>query len=182
MIDQNHLRQLAAGGFMEVESDVNGVWNAAIHQSYPTANVEYVVAPEVRIDDQNRLDLLVRSFTYSAGGNPTAKPVLLFEGKGSSGDSWERLESQLSGYLNRPGFLTPTQKCWALGGRGKDMKLWRFHKANAEFQKLLPWKVERGAAKEVPRERAPPPYSVVDNYDEVRILLDYIHNHPDPNF
>ena len=154
-----------------------------IHGIYPTTNGENIVAPEVHLSAQNRADLLVRMYTYPAGGGkPTRKPVLLYEGKGSAGDSWERLESQLFTYLDKTaGFIANGKRCWALGGRGSEMKLWRFRKGNSEEQKLLPWAVEGGQAVEKQRRNAPPPYSVATNYDYVKILMDYVAAHPDPD-
>jgi len=163
---------------MKDEGSVNGVWNAVLHQSYPTANLQYVIAPELRIHDTSRTDLIVHSFAYTGDG-AKATPFLLFEGKGSGGDTWERIESQLSTYLET--LLSGSQKCWAIGARGKDMKLWRFHKANADHKKFLPWRVDKNTAKEVARGTGPKPYSVVDDYGDVRILMDFIATHLDPN-
>ena len=90
--------------------------------------------------------------------------------------------SQLYDYLDHGSFIANGKRCWALGARGKEMKLWRFRKGNAEDKKMLPWAVVQAEAKERERKNAPPPYSVVDNYDEVRILMDFITSHPDPDF
>ncbi|EIW74790.1 hypothetical protein CONPUDRAFT_159570 [Coniophora puteana RWD-64-598 SS2] len=182
MLPQNNLRKLDAGGFLKDEGSVNGVWNAILQQCYPTGtDVKYLVNPELRIQEDSRPDLLVRSFTYT-GNTATAIPVLVFEGKGSDGEDWLRIESQLSTYMGKLP-LAESQKCWAIGAKGKEMKLWRYYKANGDF---LPWKINTPGGRspliqEVERKKAPNAYSVVDDYGDVRILMDFITKYPDPN-
>jgi len=157
---------------MTLEADVNGVWNAIFNYWFPTGASANAIKPEANYG--GFIDLLITHLVFQ-GTNLTTPWRVIYEGKSSTGDTFERISTQLQGYAST---LSTGKICYPVGARGKDCMFWKYKKGDSNAMKGI--KVERGVVK-ISEDGGFPAtkYDIVANAQEIQIILTYIqHNTP----
>ncbi|RMZ90038.1 hypothetical protein DV736_g2746, partial [Chaetothyriales sp. CBS 134916] len=136
--------------FWAVEYRVNGVWNTLLHRFWAVGDAigTHIISPEAyprpELTRGLMADLLVS--TLKAGPGPAgaatatlSEPVVVYEGKGSNGDTWDQLEDQLESWCSESARLAPF-RAWLIGTRGSMVRFYYWADALVSQQ----WNAARG--------------------------------------
>lgn len=157
------------------ESDVNGVWNAVLHRFF--VPMGFFVKPEVRIDENNRIDLVVSQPNWAPA--LTWRPIILYEGKGQTGDSWERLKSQLHTYGQAS--VARGKVVYCVGGKGKQVRFWKFKRDDMIDIKPMDLDPRTGTVRIRDVAEMPIAYDIDSQFGAIEFLMRYItQNLPPP--
>lgn len=173
--------------FWEDEASVNGLWNGLLARFFQGTKYEnaaagivekpmYIITPEGQAVEGARplrADLLVCKFEDRS---PMPLPVLHFEGKRKSGDSWEQISGQIYQWFSNRGNtgLSGGRNIWAIGAKGKEWKAF-VCRGRGQLQSLK-LRDNPTVNKVLVKALSPMPYdiSTVDGYNKAWSCLEFM--------
>jgi hypothetical protein len=134
------------------------------------------IKPEVRLDVNNRADLVVDKPTFSS--SISWQHIVVYEGK-DRGGNWPVVISQLHDYGNAA--VTIGKSVYLAGAVGRQARFWTFKKGDSSDMRAI--YVDRhdhvviGADAETGRA----PYNVAEDFKPLSLILHHLNqNHPPP--
>ncbi|KZS91572.1 hypothetical protein SISNIDRAFT_487239 [Sistotremastrum niveocremeum HHB9708] len=151
------------------EGEVNSVWNTAIFQYLVQPhNVPRLIEPEASPPGSaSKVDLVVADLV------PLRDFRVLYEGKSKAGDAWDTVVRQLYDYGGEVARGQARKLFWLIGGKGAEVRFWRFDYPAAELYKMQGLKWERGAVRFVQQSQTPT-YRIDQNNTEILGILLYL--------
>lgn len=155
--------------------DVNRVYltTRILFARFPTGQLAWTINPELQVSGGFPDLLVIRNNL-----NPT--PIqrswtILYEGKRSNGDTYDRILTQLVSYTAN---LRNGQFVYLIGARGGTCGFWRYTKGNSQPDQQMS---SNGAGNVQFRDlSAVQEYDIVTQQGQIADMLQYIINHPPP--
>jgi hypothetical protein len=103
------------------------------------ANQNAIVCPEAHVyyaipgaQQWYRADLVVRNLLLNNNILISSRPLIVYEGKGAGGDTWQGVRRQIENWCiqsvlrNSAQDVAVGRPCWCIGARGKDVRFWLY--------------------------------------------------------
>jgi hypothetical protein len=138
---------------------------------FPTGASANAIKPEANYG--GFVDLLITHLIFHPTGIDTPWRVI-YEGKSSTGDTFERINTQLQRYASN---LRMGQICYLVGARGRECMFWKFKKGDSVEMKGI--KVDlQGVVQISENGRFPATkYDIEGNAGDIESILTYIELH-----
>ncbi|KIJ28066.1 hypothetical protein M422DRAFT_779197 [Sphaerobolus stellatus SS14] len=146
------------------EGLVNGVWNAILNRRFPTDGLAWTINPEYHTQGGYPDFLVIHMENSGAYGAWT----VLYEGKDASGDSFEKILTQLGGYTKD---LKAGKFVYFIGAKGRACAFWKFTKGNSQETQQMSVKDKKVQLQNVTTAKQ---YDLVQDQTSISIILAYI--------
>ncbi|KZT38492.1 hypothetical protein SISSUDRAFT_1119595 [Sistotremastrum suecicum HHB10207 ss-3] len=159
------------------ESEVNSIWNAALYQYFvdPSPKQRLIQPEATPFNSRSKIDLALADMEYSPDFLKTPF-LVLFEGKSKAGDDWKHAIRQLFDYAVEVTKVQTQKTVWLIGGKGAEVKFWRFVYTDQEQMKAIKWDISKLDSQNPTFENQTggPTYKLALNRIEIQKILTYI--------